>query len=61
MFAAGGLDQKVYVYDETTRSLITELKVGSKKFPGHSNRIFAIKFHPHISKCIISSGWDNTI
>lgn len=29
--------------------------------PGHSNRIFALKFHPQDPNILISGGWDRTI
>jgi len=33
----------------------------SKKYCGHSNRIFAIKFDPINSNILVSGGWDNTV
>ena len=29
--------------------------------PGHSNRVFSVKFHPDDQNTLISGGWDNTI
>lgn len=45
-FAVGGSDTFVYLYDEITKTKILDLKVGGKNLPGHSSRIFAVKFHP---------------
>ena len=61
MFAAAGSDTQVYVYDEATRQKTMILKDGGKNLPGHSNRIFALKFHPSEPNIIISGGWDKTV
>jgi COMPASS component SWD3 len=45
-FAVAGQDTHVYLYDEMTKSRITELHAGGGSLPGHSNRVFALKFHP---------------
>ena len=41
---------QVHIYDETTKHEIALLQggsgYGSSSAPGHSNRVFAIKFHP---------------
>jgi len=29
--------------------------------PGHSNRIFCVKYHPKDSNMLVSGGWDNTV
>lgn len=60
-FATGGKDKIVRVYDEGTKSIKTELSGGFWQFPGHSNRIFALKFHPEDSNIILSAGWDSVI
>lgn len=49
------------MYDEGTKSIKTELSGGFWQFPGHSNRIFALKFHPEDSNIILSAGWDSVI
>jgi COMPASS component SWD3 len=33
----------------------------SSELPGHSNRIFCVKFNPYDPNKIASGGWDNTI
>ena len=44
MFATGGSDCIVRVYDESTRKLKVELAGGGTGEPGHNNRVFAVKF-----------------
>ena len=46
VFAVAGSDAHVYLYDELTKKRITELNAGGGSLPGHSNRVFALKFHP---------------
>lgn len=58
--ATAGRDCKVRVYDEATKSLDFTFE-GKADQPGHSNRIFALKFNPLDSNQIVSGGWDNTI
>eukprot|EP00471_Norrisiella_sphaerica_P002528 CAMPEP_0184483912 /NCGR_PEP_ID=MMETSP0113_2-20130426/5592_1 /TAXON_ID=91329 /ORGANISM="Norrisiella sphaerica, Strain BC52" /LENGTH=429 /DNA_ID=CAMNT_0026864585 /DNA_START=39 /DNA_END=1328 /DNA_ORIENTATION=- len=62
-FASGGTDKIVRVYEEQTKSLLVELKmgIGSRDSDGHSQRIYAVKFHPRDPNMIISSGWDDTV
>lgn len=44
------LELQVHIYDETTKHEIALLQggsgYGSSSAPGHSNRVFAVKFHP---------------
>ena len=60
MLAVGGRDPHVKVYDETTKSLAYTLKEKGE-LPGHSNRVFSVKFNPLNSNMIASGGWDNTV
>ena len=61
-FAAAGKARVVRVYDETSKKLICDMSGGdSTDKPGHSNRIFSLKWHPTIENCIVTGGWDNTI
>jgi len=55
-----GRDCHVRVYDETTKSLAANLKERGD-LPGHSNRIFCVKFNPLDNNMIVSGGWDNTV
>ena len=60
MLAVAGRDCRIRVYDETTKSLAYTLKeLGD--LPGHSNRVFCVKFNPLDSNMIVSGGWDNTL
>ena len=38
-----------------------DMKMGGKNLPGHSSRIFCVKYHPQDQNIIISGGWDRTI
>ena len=63
-FLSAGKNRVIRLYDEDTKSLVTELRSGSGMTrsapvaPGHSNRIFAAKYVPHDNNLIISGGWD---
>jgi COMPASS component SWD3 len=63
-FATAGKDKAVRVYDEATKCLVTKMDGGlgytPTKAPGHSNRIFTVKFAPD-QNLVLSGGWDNTI
>ena len=59
--ATAGKDFKVRIYDEATKSLLSTLERGSEKYSGHSNRIFALKFHPDNGNLLLSGSWDNSI
>jgi len=51
----------VRVYDESTRGLVCALEGGGSGEPGHSNRIFSVKFVTDDNNLILSAGWDNNI
>ena len=51
----------VMVYDESTRGLVCALEGGGSGEPGHSNRVFSVKFVTDDNNLIISGGWDNNI
>ncbi|CAM9233946.1 unnamed protein product, partial [Sphacelaria rigidula] len=78
IFAATGKNHTVHIYDETTKHEIATLQGGSgygtSSAAGHSNRVFAVKFHPddpeasetHVyahlyQQVLLTGGWDNTI
>lgn len=60
ILAAAGKDKYIRLYDEQTKSLMCKFK-DLGKYPGHSNRIFSVKFNPIDANQIVSGGWDNTI
>ena len=61
-FITGGTDCVIRVYDEEKRKdpLIT-LEGGGTGEPGHSNRVFAVKFDKEDENLIISGGWDRSV
>mmetsp|Transcript_8408 Transcript_8408/g.16741 ORF Transcript_8408/g.16741 Transcript_8408/m.16741 type:complete len:369 (+) Transcript_8408:457-1563(+) len=62
VFATAGKDFTVRVYDEATKTLMTEMRSGvGLSSPGHSNRVFSLKFNPTDPNTLISGGWDNTV
>jgi COMPASS component SWD3 len=61
IFAIGGNDKVVKLYDDNTKCLIRKLKSMDFKYPGHSNRIFTVKFNQENDNILISGGWDNTL
>merc|ERR1712196_247517 len=61
-FATAGQDYKVRLYDEATKTQISTLCGGyGKAMPGHSNRVFSLKFSEKDPNLLVSGGWDNTI
>ena len=44
MFVTGGKDFHVKVYDEDTKSVCVDFLPADWNQPGHSNRIFSVKF-----------------
>jgi len=60
ILATAGKDFKIRLYDDETKNQIMEMKSGGEQLPGHSNRVFSVKFtdDPNL---LISGGWDNTI
>ena len=63
-FITGGKDCKLRVYDNLSKSIITEL--GRNEFDlestrGHCNRIYSIISNPQNPEIIYSAGWDDTV
>lgn len=59
--AAAGRRRSIKVYDDEKRSLLCKLRhKGQLLIPGHSNRIFAVKFD-ETGRNLISGSWDRTI
>ena len=61
MFATAGMDRKIRVYDEEKKKIHCIMDRGMVKKPGHSNRIFAVKFKQDDPNVIVSGSWDNTV
>lgn len=60
--ATAGKKREVRIYDECTKKLSQVLSGGnSENTPGHSNRVFSLKYHPFMRNVIITGGWDNTV
>jgi WD40 repeat protein len=63
-FATGGTDAHVRVYDETTKRIVCDLsrrKYDQTTSKGHSERVYAVRFHPTDGNLLFSGGWDNTV
>ena len=60
-FVAAGKDFKLRIYDEHTRKLKSILHSQGYTAPGHSNRVFAVRYHPDDGNVLFSGGWDNTV
>lgn len=62
-FASAGEDKTVRIYEETTKSLLLDLKmgVGSNSSEGHSMRVMCVKFHPNDNNLLFSAGWDDIV
>jgi COMPASS component SWD3 len=60
LLAAAGRDRQIWVYDETTKSLAFKMKE-KLDLPGHSNRIFNVKWNHVDQNQVVSGGWDMTI
>ena len=61
LLATAGKDKYIRLYDEQTKGLVLKMKENGEKYPGHSNRIFSVKFNPYDPNMIASGGWDNTV
>ena len=46
---------------KVARTLNTELEGGGSGAPGHSNRVFCVKYDPEDTNLLCSGGWDNNI
>ena len=61
LFATGGNDKVVRLYDDNTKTLIQKLERHKYDLPEHYNRIFSVKFSKKDPNLLLSAGWDNTI
>jgi WD40 repeat protein len=63
-FATGGVDTNVRVYDWAKKAVVsvfTRRKFDQTTDKGHSDRVYAVKFHPSDPSLLFSGGWDNTV
>ena len=60
LLATAGKDKYIRLYDEQTKSIVLRMKENGE-LPGHSNRIFCVRFDPQNSNMLSSGGWDNTV
>lgn len=61
-FATGGSDCMVRVYDDHSKAALCLLGTDSHAtVAGHTNRIFAVEFHPTENDIVFSAGWDMTV
>ena len=56
-----GKDCGIRVYDDKTKKIVRHYEKGDWYAPGHSNRIFAVKFKNDDQNVIVSGGWDSSI
>lgn len=61
--AVGGNQGKVHIYDDQSerKDYLLTLKSGGIKLPGHSKRIFAVKFDHTQDNILYSAGWDEAV
>ena len=58
-YATGGRDHIIRFYDEETDQLVRACSnIGAH---GHSNRVFAVKYHTSEAHLLLSGGWDQTL
>jgi hypothetical protein len=60
-FITAGNDITVRLYDDDMKTEICSMKPYLFDQPGHSGRIFCVKFFPEDTTTIYSGGWDRTI
>jgi len=58
--AVAGANPAIRIYDVETKKLVANLDGKGGLIPGHSNRLFSVKFVPG-QDLLISSGWDQRI
>ena len=60
-FITAGNDITVRLYDEDMKTEIATMRPYLFNQPGHSGRIFCVKYFPNDTSTIYSGGWDKTI
>eukprot|EP00668_Euglena_longa_P029500 GGOE01036851.1.p1 GENE.GGOE01036851.1~~GGOE01036851.1.p1 ORF type:complete len:378 (+),score=114.62 GGOE01036851.1:36-1169(+) len=60
--ATAGMDKCVRVYDELKHVVVHEFRSDDLEgTTGHSNRIYAVKWHNEDPNVLLSGGWDRTV
>ena len=59
LFASAGRDSKIRIYDDSTKKVLLSLEGRQWVSPGHTNRVFSVKFINDDPNVLISGGWDN--
>ena len=60
LFATGGSDTKIRIYDLEKKAPISFL-MNQEDNPGHSNRVYNVLFNPEDPNILFSGGWDGNI
>jgi len=60
ILATAGKDYKIRLYDESTKSLVSTMAERGN-LPGHTNRVYCVKFNPYDRNMMASGGWDHTL
>ena len=58
--AAAGRRKAIKIFDDEKHTLITKLRPKGQQRPGHSNRIFSVRFD-ETGKLLVSGSWDLTV
>ncbi|XP_072015029.1 uncharacterized protein [Amphiura filiformis] len=63
VFITAGSDEKIYVYDTSTKKLVNTCQPSPSRnvMDGHRYRVFSVKFHHNHANEFISGGWDDTV
>ncbi|GFU22528.1 WD_REPEATS_REGION domain-containing protein [Nephila pilipes] len=62
-FAIGGSDAKIQIHDTETGAELEVLQGTSDPeiMDGHTNRVYALRYHPTRFNDLLSGGWDDTV
>eukprot|EP00357_Protocruzia_adherens_P022906 CAMPEP_0114995856 /NCGR_PEP_ID=MMETSP0216-20121206/13973_1 /TAXON_ID=223996 /ORGANISM="Protocruzia adherens, Strain Boccale" /LENGTH=384 /DNA_ID=CAMNT_0002359967 /DNA_START=132 /DNA_END=1286 /DNA_ORIENTATION=+ len=60
-FACSGKEMSIRIYDEATRKLVVNMNKPSGNAPGHTNKVFSVKFDKEDPNTVLSGGWDSSI
>lgn len=60
-FIVGDNKGMITLFDEETKKKTTVFEPGNNQCPGHTNRVFSVKFLRDQPQVFISGGWDNLV